>query len=43
MTWFERIRKFYNEGLWSINQVRDGVLYNKITTSQYKDITGEDY
>lgn len=43
MSWFERIKNFYNEKLWTLNQVRDAVIYNKITESQYKEITGLDY
>lgn len=43
MTWFERIKRFYDAGLWTKQMVADGVVYNKINAVQYKEITGQDY
>lgn len=37
--WFDRIQKFYNEGLWSIEMVQDGVNVGVITPAQYYTIT----
>lgn len=41
--WFDRIKRFYDGGLWTKEMVADGVKANKITAEQYKLITGEDY
>ena len=41
--WFERIKRFYNRDLWSIERVKEAVENNKITEKEYKEITGEDY
>lgn len=43
MTWFERIKRFYNAGLWTKEMVADGVVYGKITAEQYEEIVGEPY
>lgn len=41
--WFTRIKRFYEQGLWSKAWVWDSVGANKITIEQYKEITGEKY
>ena len=41
--WFDRIKKFYNEKLWTKNMVVDGVGAGKITPEEYELITGEVY
>lgn len=41
--WFERIKRFYNNNLWTKEQVADGVRFGRITEEQYKQITGEEY
>lgn len=41
MGWFERIKRFYDNGLWNIQMVRDAVNYNKISPEQFAEITGE--
>ncbi|WP_044293618.1 XkdX family protein, partial [Clostridioides difficile] len=33
----------YNNGNWTKEQVKTAVEKNKITASEYKEITGEDY
>ena len=41
---FEKIRDYYNSGLWSIAKVR--AVVGKplgITTEEFKEITGQDY
>jgi len=43
MTWFERIKGFYDRNLWTKKMVADGVKYNRITAEQYQEITGEPY
>lgn len=40
---YERIKYFYDAGLWSLPMVKKAVLKGVITKEQYKDITGEDY
>ena len=41
--WYERIKRFYSEGLWTKEQVAVAVRFKKITAEQYKEITNEDY
>lgn len=40
---FTKIKKFYDMGLYTKAQVAAFVEKGKITTAQYKEITGEDY
>ena len=41
--WFERIKRFYDQGLWTKEMVADGVRVGRITEEEYKEITGEYY
>lgn len=41
--WYERIRNYYVQGLWTKGMVRNAVSKGRITQEQYKSITGEDY
>ena len=41
--WFDRIKKYYDPGLWTAKMVGNAVTKKKITAEQYKEITGEDY
>ena len=43
MTWFDRIKKFYDRKLWTLEQVMDGVVAGVISAEEYKLITGFDY
>ena len=43
MEWFEKIKLYYETGLWDINRVKDAVVKGKITAEQFKEITGQDY
>lgn len=43
MTKFEKVKYYYDHNLWSKQRVRDAVVKNWITTTQYKEITNEDY
>ena len=40
---YERIKYFYDAGLWSVPMVRTAVKKGVITKDQFKEITGEDY
>lgn len=40
---FNSIKSWYDAQLWTKDMVSYGVVCNKITTDQYKEITGEDY
>ncbi|NCC82262.1 MAG: XkdX family protein [Clostridia bacterium] len=39
--WFDRINRFYELGLWTKEMVAEAVLYKRITSAEYKKITGE--
>lgn len=39
---FEKVKNYYNAGLWSKARVH-AVVGKWITTEEYKEITGEDY
>lgn len=43
MSKYERIKKYYNEGLWNIDRVRDAVIKGFITEDQFEEITGQVY
>lgn len=40
MTWVDRIKKYYDSGLWTETMVMDAVNKNKITEAEYKEIVG---
>lgn len=40
---YEKIKEYYDKGLWNKTMVRNAVVKGKITAEQYKSITGEDY
>ena len=42
MTWVDKIKFYYSEGLWSIDRVWS-VVGKVITEEEYYDITGEVY
>ena len=39
----EKIAKWYEQGLWTLNMVKDAVKKNVIKEKEYLEITGEDY
>lgn len=41
--WFEKIKDFYERGLWTKEMVRNAVIKGKITADEYELITGEKY
>ena len=40
---YDRIKYYYNAGLWSKPMVKQAVKKGVITKEQYKEIVGEDY
>lgn len=40
---FEKVKNYYDTGLWSKTKVRNAVVHNWITASEYEEITGEPY
>ena len=40
---FQKVKSYYDGGLWNKNRVRDAVAKNWITSGQYEEITGEEY
>ena len=41
--WFEKIKKYYQDGLWTKVMVRNAVVKGKITADEFCQITGEVY
>ncbi|WP_010279888.1 XkdX family protein [Paenibacillus senegalensis] len=41
--WAQRIKRFYDKQLWTIDQVKDGVRTGAITIEDYEKITGQSY
>ena len=42
MSWFDRIKFYYDKGLWSKERVYN-VVGKVITAEEYKEITGQEY
>lgn len=40
---FEKIKKWYQQGIWTDDMVRSAVEKGKITPAQYTEITGKPY
>ena len=40
---FEKVKYYYDNGLWSLYRVGEAVKKGWITAEEYKEITGEDY
>lgn len=40
---YEKIKDYYDRGLWNKTMVRNAVIKGKITQEQYTEITGESY
>lgn len=43
INWFERLKGYYTKGYWTKSMIGDAVKKDKITSEEYKQITGEDY
>lgn len=41
--YFDKVKNYYNQGLWNKTQVRNAVIKNWITPEEYYLITGEKY
>ena len=42
MSWYERVKLYYKNGLWDIQRVRN-VVGKVINEQEYREITGSDY
>ena len=40
---FKKVKGYYDNGLWSIERVRNAVVKNWITAEEFETITGETY
>jgi len=40
---YDKVKDYYDRGLWTKDMVRNAVVKGWITASEYKEITGEDY
>ena len=40
---FEKVKNYYDTGLWNKEMVRNAVVKGWITAEEYKVITGEDF
>ena len=43
MSWYDKVKQYYDWGLWTAEMVRNAVVKGKITPEQYKEITGLEY
>lgn len=41
--WAQRIKRFYDNQLWTLDQVKDGVKTETISPEEYEQITGQIY
>ena len=37
----EKIKKWYEQGLWTVEMVRNAVVKGKLTEDEYREIVGE--
>ena len=40
---FNKVKKYFNSNLWDITMVRNAVVHNWITESEFEEITSEKY
>lgn len=40
---FDKVKSYYDRGLWTVKMVRDAVVKEWITEDEYKSITGLDF
>lgn len=43
MSFYNRIKNYYEKGLWTAEMTANAVVKNKITPEEYKEITGNEY
>lgn len=41
--WFEKIKRYYDAGIWNRKMVQNAVIKGKISLEEYQLITGESY
>lgn len=40
---YEKVKTYYDRGVWTIDMVRNAVVKGWITEEEFTEITGEDY
>jgi uncharacterized XkdX family phage protein len=40
---YEKVKYYYDNGLWNLEMVKNAVVKGWITSDEYKEITGFDY
>ena len=40
---YQKVKNYYDKGLWTVNMVRNAVSKGWITAAEFKTITGEEY
>ena len=40
---FEKVKTYYDKGLWNITQVRNAVIKGWITAEEFEEITGQPF
>jgi hypothetical protein len=40
---YDKVKAYYDKGLWTINMVRNAVIKGWITEEEFTEITGEPY
>ena len=40
---YDKVKKYYDDGRWTLAMVKNAVVKGWITAAEYKEITGEDY
>ena len=43
MSLYDKVKQYYDWGLWTVEMIKNAVVKQKITPEQYKEITGLDY
>lgn len=43
MSKYEKVKSYFDSGLWSINRVANAVTKGWITAEEYKEITGAEF
>lgn len=43
MSKFEKVKYYYDNGLWDIERVRNAVIKRWITSDEFEEITGQAY
>ena len=41
--WYQKIKEYYDKGLWNITMVRNAVIKGKISAEEFVQITGDKY